>query len=67
MVELTFQGEIHIEEFLTKVIIRNTGCNQVKNFIMFYKITRVQRTLLLDKPHFLSEYRDMIDVIFILY
>ena len=30
-------GSSDIEEFLTKVIIRNTGCNQVNNFIMFYK------------------------------
>ena len=37
------------------------------DIIYDYKITRILRTLWLDKSHFLSEYRDTADVIFILY
>ena len=36
-------------------------------YTAFGKITRVLRTLWLDEPHFLSKYRDMDDVIFILH
>ena len=36
-------------------------------FNAYYKITRVLPTLWLDEPNFLSEYRDTVDVIFILY
>ena len=36
-------------------------------FILFYKITCILCMLWLDKPHFLSEYRDTAGVIFILY
>ena len=36
-------------------------------YINYYKITRVLCTVWLDGSHFLSEYRDTVDVIFILY
>ena len=34
------------------------------SYLAYYKIARVLRTLWLDEPHFLSEYRDTADVIF---
>ena len=53
----TFSTNINILWFIELIYI----------YIYIYKITRVLSMLRFDEPHYLSEYGDTVDVIFILY